>query len=129
MIDTRLHTLLTLMEAGSYTKAARVLSLTQPAVSHHIRQLEQEYREVQILREKLTQQEKIVERLEKGQTVIEDRLRQMTGGGKISRDVIRQLRREVAMEKNALASNRGGANRKEQIWHRLWQRSEMSPGS
>lgn len=93
------------------------------------RQLEQEYREVQILREKLTQQEKIVERLEKGQTVIEDRLRQMTGGGKISRDVIRQLRREVAMEKNALASNRGGANRKEQIWHRLWQRSEMSPGS
>ena len=30
MIDTRLHTLLTLMEAGSYTKAARVLSLTQP---------------------------------------------------------------------------------------------------
>lgn len=43
MIDTRLHTLLTLMEAGSYTKAARVLSLTQPAVSHHIRQLEQEY--------------------------------------------------------------------------------------
>ncbi|MFR2842838.1 MAG: LysR family transcriptional regulator [Acutalibacteraceae bacterium] len=41
MIDTRLHTLLTLMEAGSYTKAARVLSLTQPAVSHHIRQLEQ----------------------------------------------------------------------------------------
>ncbi len=43
MIDTRLHTLLTLMEAGSYTKAARVLSLTQPAVSHHILQLEQEY--------------------------------------------------------------------------------------
>ena len=37
MIDTRLHTLLTLMEAGSYTKAARVLSLTQPAVSHDTR--------------------------------------------------------------------------------------------
>lgn len=33
MIDTRLHTLLTLMEAGSYTKAARVLSLTQPPLA------------------------------------------------------------------------------------------------
>lgn len=43
MIDTKLTTLLTLLEAGSYTKAAAILSLTQPAVSHHIRQLEDEY--------------------------------------------------------------------------------------
>ena len=63
------------------------------------RPLEQEYREVQILREKLTQQEKLVERLEKGQTVIQERLRQVMGSGKLSADVLRQLRREVSMEK------------------------------
>ncbi len=43
MIDNKIKTLLTLIKAGSYTKAAKHLSLTQPAVSHHIRQLEKEY--------------------------------------------------------------------------------------
>lgn len=43
MIDTKVQTLLTLVTAGSYTKAAQILNLTQPAVSHHIRQLEQEF--------------------------------------------------------------------------------------
>ena len=43
MIDAKLTTLLALIEAQSYTKAARMLSLTQPAVSQHIRGLEQEY--------------------------------------------------------------------------------------
>ncbi len=42
MVDHKLVTLLALVEAGSYTKAARNLNLTQPAVSHHIRQLEEE---------------------------------------------------------------------------------------
>ncbi len=43
MIDPKIKTLLTLDSLGSYTKAAEALSLTQPAVSHHIRLLEEEY--------------------------------------------------------------------------------------
>lgn len=43
MIDTKIKTLLTLYELGSYTKTAEALSLTQPAVSHHIRLLEEEF--------------------------------------------------------------------------------------
>lgn len=40
MIDTRIRTLLKIAEVGSYTKAAEQLSLSQPAASQHIRQLE-----------------------------------------------------------------------------------------
>jgi len=40
MIDTRLLSLIKIVETGSYTKAAEQLSLSQPAVSQHIRQLE-----------------------------------------------------------------------------------------
>ena len=43
MIDPKIKTLLALVEIGNYTKTAQSLSLTQPAVSHHIRQLEEEY--------------------------------------------------------------------------------------
>ena len=42
MLDSRLETLLQVAEDGNFTKAAQALSLTQPAVSHHIRQLEEE---------------------------------------------------------------------------------------
>ena len=42
MLDGKVNTLLTLISAGSYTKAARMLSLTQPAVSHQMRLLEEE---------------------------------------------------------------------------------------
>ena len=38
MIDTKIRTLLTLVNVGSYTRAAEELHLTQPAVSNHIRQ-------------------------------------------------------------------------------------------
>ncbi len=43
MTDTKLLSLLRVTETGSFTKAAESLSLTQPAVSQHIRQLEAEY--------------------------------------------------------------------------------------
>lgn len=42
MLSTKLKTLITVTELGSFTKAAEALSLTQPAVSHHISQLEEE---------------------------------------------------------------------------------------
>ncbi len=43
MIDPKFETLLALVEAGTYTKAAGHLGLTQPAITHHIKQLEAEY--------------------------------------------------------------------------------------
>lgn len=43
MLDNKLRTLLTLLSVGSYTKTADALHLTQPAVSHQVKQLEQEY--------------------------------------------------------------------------------------
>lgn len=41
-MDSKLRTLLTVAECQNFTKAAQELSLTQPAVSHHITQLEEE---------------------------------------------------------------------------------------
>lgn len=43
MVDPKIRTLLTLVSTGSFTAAAKELSLTQPAVSHHIRLLEEQY--------------------------------------------------------------------------------------
>ncbi|MBE6631734.1 MAG: LysR family transcriptional regulator [Ruminococcaceae bacterium] len=43
MLDIKLETLLTVAECRNFTKAAEILSLTQPAVSHHITQLESQY--------------------------------------------------------------------------------------
>lgn len=43
MIDFRIKTFLMLCETGSYTKTAEKLLMTQPAVSQHIRYLEQQY--------------------------------------------------------------------------------------
>ena len=43
MIDTKLTTLITLMEEKSYTNTALKLNFTQPAITHHIKSLEKEY--------------------------------------------------------------------------------------
>lgn len=42
MLSSKLKTLLAVTELQNFTKAAKQLSLTQPAVSHHISQLEEE---------------------------------------------------------------------------------------
>ena len=42
MLDEKLNTLLAVAESGNFTRAAQQLALTQPAVSHHISQLERE---------------------------------------------------------------------------------------
>lgn len=42
MLDAKLYTLLQAYECGSFIGAARELSITQPAVSHHIKALEEE---------------------------------------------------------------------------------------
>lgn len=42
MMDSKLETLIKVNETRSFTKAAALLSLTQPAVSQHIRQMERE---------------------------------------------------------------------------------------
>ncbi len=42
MLDQKLYTLLSVAALGSFTGAAKELSLTQPAVSHHISALEEE---------------------------------------------------------------------------------------
>lgn len=41
MVDIRLVSLIKIVEVGSYTKAAAELALSQPAVSQHIRQIEE----------------------------------------------------------------------------------------
>ena len=43
MLDQKLKTLLAVAEEKSFTKASLKLSLTQPAVSHQIQLLEEEY--------------------------------------------------------------------------------------
>ena len=42
MLDAKINTLLAVAETNNFTRAAQILSLTQPAVSHHISLLEQE---------------------------------------------------------------------------------------
>ncbi|MBO6020281.1 MAG: LysR family transcriptional regulator, partial [Clostridia bacterium] len=42
MLDNRVYTLLKVNECGSFVAAARELNVTQPAVSQHIKALEEE---------------------------------------------------------------------------------------
>lgn len=64
MLSTKLQTVLAVAEHKYFTRAAETLSMTQPAVSHHIKQLEQEVGAPLFLRSKtgllLTPQGEIV---------------------------------------------------------------------
>lgn len=64
MLSTKLQTVLAVAEHKNFTRAAEMLSMTQPAVSHHIKQLEQEVGAPLFLRSKtgllLTPQGEIV---------------------------------------------------------------------
>ncbi|MEE0766258.1 MAG: LysR family transcriptional regulator, partial [Christensenellales bacterium] len=42
MLDPKLESLIAVQESGSFTRAAETLSLTQPAISQHVKQLEKE---------------------------------------------------------------------------------------
>ena len=63
MIDNKLITLLKLAELKNFTKVAEEFSMTQPAVSHHIQQLEEEFQIRLVIRKKndilLTEEGKI----------------------------------------------------------------------
>ena len=52
MIDFRMKTFLTVCECMNFTRAAQVLNLTQPAVSQHIKYLEQKYDTTLFVRDK-----------------------------------------------------------------------------
>lgn len=64
MIDTKLLTLIKLSELKNFTRVSEELSMTQPAVSHHIKLLEDEYQTKLVIRKKndiiLTEEGKIV---------------------------------------------------------------------
>lgn len=61
MIDIKLETFITVAETKNFTKAANMLNMTQPAISHHIRLLE-EYYGVKLIEKK----NKIMELTESG---------------------------------------------------------------
>lgn len=79
MLDQKVYTLLAVAEQKSFTKAAELLSLTQPAVSHHISQLETELGTKIFSRGKgelrITPEGEIIIRCAKRMSAMNDRLR------------------------------------------------------
>lgn len=87
MIDAKLKTLLAVAELGSFTRAAKQLSLTQPAVSHHINALETELDKKLVVRGKgelkLTPDGELVVKYAKRMKVLGDKLvRELDGSDK-----------------------------------------------
>lgn len=80
MLSVKLKTLLAVAEQRNFTKAAQQLALTQPAVSHHIRQLEEEFGVRLFVRGKgglkLTSEGEIVVQYARRMTALYDRLQQ-----------------------------------------------------
>lgn len=80
MLSVKLKTLLAVAEQQNFTKAAEQLSLTQPAVSHHISQLEEEFGVTLFIRGKgrlrLTKEGQIVLQYARRMAALYGRLRQ-----------------------------------------------------
>lgn len=80
MLSVKLKTLLAVVEQRNFTKAAQQLALTQPAVSHHIGQLEQEFGVTLFIRGKgglkLTAEGEIVVQYARRMAALYDRLQQ-----------------------------------------------------
>ncbi len=93
MLDPKVETLLAVAKYGNFTKAAAVLSLTQPAVSHHIKQLENELGVMLFLRKRgnltLTEYGKIAVEYASRMSSLYDRLREVMSDKESS---IRRLR-------------------------------------
>lgn len=93
MVDGKVDTLLTVAEQKNFTKAAQLLSLTQPAVSHQINQLEQELQVSLFIRKKgdllLTPEGEIAVKFAKRFKALDDKLHREIADAKRN---IRQLR-------------------------------------
>lgn len=79
MLDSKMETLLAVVELGNFTKAAQALNMTQPAVSHHIKQLEEELGVSLFIRNKsglkLTAQGEIAVKYAKRLTALHDKMK------------------------------------------------------
>lgn len=79
MLDVKVLSLLAVAEKKNFTKAAEALSLTQPAVSHHISQLEKELKTTLFIRGKgplrLTESGETVVRYARQMRVVYERMR------------------------------------------------------
>lgn len=93
MIDEKTDTLLAVAEQKNFTKAARQLSLTQPAVSHQIKQLERELQVPLFIRKKgdlmLTAEGEIAVKFAKRFKAMDDKMRREIADAKRN---VRQLR-------------------------------------
>lgn len=91
MLDPKFNTLLTVAETGNFTRAAQVLSLTQPAVSHHISLLEEELGAALVVRcrgrAQLTREGEIVAKYARRMKGLLDKMREELDGaeGKLAR--------------------------------------------
>ncbi len=85
MIDIRIKTLLAVVEQGSFTKAAKQLSLTQPAISHHISALESELDKKIFIRGKselkLTPDGELIVKYARRMNALNDKLQGELAGG------------------------------------------------
>lgn len=86
MLSVRLKTLLAVAEQQNFTKAAAQLCLTQPAVSHHISQLEEEFQTTLFIRGKgglkLTPEGEMVVKYAKRMAALYERLQKNLSSSK-----------------------------------------------